>query len=297
MKSKNKLINIIGILTFVMITYCIFAYIYIKKNLTIVMLTPTKEVIVLGNIIVLALFFIGIYHLILLINALKTLTYKSKNILIHSLYIVFIILSGITLLSDLTLLSDIGKEYLLWDVTSQWYMLYGFTLFHMFVVIYGFIYLKKNPSDNIKLFREFESGNDIMFLSMHYIAFISGLMGIFGIILTMTGIIVPERFNLQFMIFIAGLVLFPLVLIVTYWIIKMRNKSLREWFDEKQISDTSYGTFLSLLIIIPVYLMICIVDFYKFIILPITFWILLIFFVQLVVYSMVIMVRNKNLII
>lgn len=290
MRSKKGLINVFSTIAFMMMIYCLIVFVYIQSELTVDMIKLTDTIKMLGNFTILALFIVGLFHLYLLVHALKTLAGKMK----HSIYIMLIVLSGITLLNDLTLLSDIGKEYLLWDISAEWIILYCSAALHMLVMIYGLISLKKAPADNIKLFKAFKKSNDILFLSIHQISFISGLLGICGIILAMTGFIVPSRFGVHFMILLAGLALFPLILIIIYWIVKMRKKPVKEWIDEKQMSDTALGALFSFLPAIALYLLICILDLFKVLIMPVSFWILLIFFTQLAVFSAVIMAKNKK---
>ena len=105
---KNKtLFSILGIASLVMLAYCLVAYIYLQSTMTPDLPELTEGIKTIGNMTIPALAVVGVYHLVLLFNALKTI----KASFINSFYIVCIVLSGITLLSDLTLLSDIGKEY------------------------------------------------------------------------------------------------------------------------------------------------------------------------------------------
>ena len=294
MKNKKLLINVFSIITLFLFAYCLFAYIYIQSQLTVTMPEPTRVVKILGSITIPALLIIGLYHLFLLVHALKILTTKTEKIFSSSVYIVMIVLSGITLLSDIILLSDISKEYLLWDVSLQWLMLYGFTVFHLLVVLAGIISVQKNPVANLKLFKEIDRGSDNLFLAIHYIAFTTGLVGISGIIFAMTGLVVPADFNRHFMLIAVRLALFPLTLIIVYWVVKMRNKPLREWIDEKQLADTSFGALASLFFTLPLYALICLIDLFTVWSLPVSFWVMLIFLIQLVVFSTVVIIRNRH---
>ncbi|MCG8515930.1 MAG: hypothetical protein MI740_17530 [Halanaerobiales bacterium] len=294
MKNKKLLINVFSIITLLLFAYCLFAYIYIQSQLTVTMPEPTRVVKILGSITIPALLIIGLYHLFLLVHALKILTTKTEKIFSSSVYIVMIVLSGITLLSDIILLSDISKEYLLWDVSLQWLMLYGFTVFHLLVVLAGIISVQKNPVANLKLFKEIDRGSDNLFLAIHYIAFTTGLVGISGIIFAMTGLVVPADFNRHFMLIAVRLALFPLTLIIVYWVVKMRNKPLREWIDEKQLADTSFGALASLFFTLPLYALICLIDLFTVWSLPVSFWVMLIFLIQLVVFSTVVIIRNRH---
>ena len=46
---------------------------------------------------------------------------------------------------------------------------------------------------------------------------------------------------------LAGLALVPLAMIVVFWIVKMRKKPVKEWMDEKQLSDTALGGLFGLI--------------------------------------------------
>lgn len=289
MKTKKGCINTFSTIAFIMIIYCLMVFVYIQSELTSDMIELTNTVKTLGNFTILALFIVGLYHLYLLVHALKILTGKMK----HSIYVVLIILSGIMILDDLILLSDIGKEYLLWDVSTEWIILYCSTALHMLVMICGLISLKKTTVNDIKLFKAFNKSSDILFLSLHQTSFISSLLGICGIIFAISGLIVPERFSVHFMMLLAGLALFPLIIIIIYWMVKMRKKPARNWIDEKQMSDTALGALFGLLLSIVIYLFIFVLDLLNVLIMPVSFWILLIFFIQLTIFSAVIMSKNK----
>ncbi|MFZ7121290.1 MAG: hypothetical protein ACOWWH_10100 [Eubacteriaceae bacterium] len=289
MRNKKVYLNLFGIITITMLMYCLLAYQFLQSRLTVELIELTARMKTIGNLTVPALFVVGLYHICLMSNALKTLTGKFKD----SIYFVLIILSGITLFSDLTLLSDIGKEYLFWDVTSQWIILYGFTLFQMVVVIFGFIHLLKNPAHNSKLFKHSGNRDGVLFLSLHHIGVISGVLGLCGVIFSATGIMTPDRYITQFMVVLAGLALFPLILFIVYWILKLKGRPFRQWFDEKQINDTALGTLLNFVITIPLYIFICIVELTNMYEFHVFFLIMIIFFLQLSIFSSVVIARNK----
>lgn len=289
MKNKRFIRNIFGIISLLMLAYCLFAYIFLQSRLTMELPELTTQLRTIANLTVPALLIAGLYHLFLLVNALKTLKGKFLN----SVYIVLVILSGATLLSDLTLLSDIGKEYPIWDVTPEWLLLYAFTALHILVNIWGLIYAQRNYSGNIRLFQQLKSENDTLFLTINHVALLTGLTGIFGIIFAALQLYTPAEYVPQLTIMLAGLALFPLILFVVYWIIKLGRKPLTEWLDEKQVADTALGALISAVITIPLYVFISVVDLTNLANLQISFWILAVFFTQLSAISTVVIARNR----
>jgi|GEM_PF-936321 len=298
--KKKILLKIFIAIAFLMIIYACVSYVYLQNKLTVDMASPTKTVNTLGVLVVPALLIVGLFHLLLLIRVLKTI---SPNFF-HSLYIVSLTLSGVLLLSDIMLLSDIGKEYLLWDITSQWHLLYGFTAFHIVNMLIGVIYLIKNPSSGEKLFTGSKKSNEALFISLHNISFICGLLGLAGVILSFTGLIIPGRYSIQLMIAATFLALFPFVLIAIYWITRMSKKRIKDWTDEKQLSDSGYGAMLCLAVLLPVFIIISIISLlgsgvvslpahFWMLYLPASFWMLLLFFLTLTIYGLTIILRNR----
>ena len=287
MKNKTFL-TVLGIVSFVMLAYCIYAYIHLQSELTPDLVELSTGIKTIGNMIIPALAVVGIYHLVLLVNALKTI----RGSFWGSLYIVCITLSGILLLSDLTLLSDIGKEYLLFDVTGSWLMIYVFTALHILAIIWGFIYMRKNPADR-KLFEASNDREGRIFLSMHHIGLISGMLGFCGVIAANVQKAVAERFTDSLMVIMTGLALIPLILFAIYWIVKLVRIPRRSWLDEKQFSDTMFGALFSMVVAVPLYALICVMDLLG-IELNIMTWILGVFFIQLGVFSSVILTRNRQ---
>ena len=277
--------KIFGFIALILLFACLGIYIFLESKLTAAMPEPADYIDILAGSIAVGLLIAGLYHLSLLAHVLKTLSGKVT----HSIFVAAIILSGISLLSDVTLLLEIDKEYLLFDVTLEWIMLYGFTAVHILVVILGLVYTSKYPAGDKKLF---QLENDNLFMSMHHIALIAGILGVAGIVVAMTGTIVPDRFSVQFMILLASLALCPLILIVCFWMIKKRILTQTRWMDEKQVSDSAIGALASLLIGVLFYLIVILFDMFAPLPLPVPFWILFIFFVQLSVFSSVVLIKN-----
>ena len=177
-------------------------------------------------------------------------------------------------------------------MTGEWALLYGFTTLHFMTVIWGFLYLRRNPTDK-KLVEASNYREDRIFLSMHHIGRLSGLMGFFGIIFANIHDIIPERFAALFVLTIAALALLPLIMLIIYWIIKIKKIPRSEWLDEKQFSDTMSGALFSAVAAIPLYTFVCVMDLLG-VELNITTWIFGIFFIQLVIFSSVILSKNKQ---
>jgi hypothetical protein len=282
MRNSTTPARLLGLISVVSLLYCLFAYIRLQSALTVGG-AQTENVKILGIFILPALAMVGIYHLMLLIGALKTASGKF----VDSVMITLVALSGITLFSDVTFLSDIGKEYLYWDVTGEWNILYGFTAFHMIVVVWGL--LRGGTAGAYTS----SAKNDRFFLSMHRIGLLSGLLGLGGVMMANTGLIVPPRYAAQIAILLAGLALFPLALFLFYCINKLRHISLREWLDEKQLNDTAFGALMSIVLSVPLYGLICVFDVIH-ITLPASSLVLGLFFIQLSILSLALIIRNKT---
>jgi hypothetical protein len=118
MNGKRIATGALAALSAAGLLYCLAAYLYIQPRLIPAMPVPTATIRTVGNFTVPALFVAGLYHIVMLVRAFRSLAGRERNLLPHSLYIVAIVLSATMLLSDLTLLSDIGKEYARWDVAD-----------------------------------------------------------------------------------------------------------------------------------------------------------------------------------
>lgn len=289
MKNKKILSKIIGIVSFLAIVYCCIAYIVLQHNLVPSLTELPQRLLIIGNISAIALLLIGINHIVLLIKAMKMIDGKLGN----SLFIVFIILSGITLLSDITILLDIAREYLFLDISSQFTLLYGFTALHMVMIVIGFVRYSRIETSNIKLFKHVNVDNDNFYLSIHQIGLISSVLGLIGVMFAVSGIIVPDRFSTPFMLLIAVLALVPLAFSIAFWCIKLNGKKLSELFDEKQVQDSSIGSLVSIIASFTMYLLVIVLDIIEVWCFGISFWILLIMFFQIMIYSTVVLLRNR----
>ena len=289
--NKYKIANILAALSVIGIVYCVIAFLYIQPRLTPETTTLPQLIRTLGNITLPIYILLGIYHLVLLVSALKLFVDKVKGTFFHSFYVVVLILSGITLCSDITLLSDIGKEYRFWDVTSQWWMLYGFMSVHLVVVIYGTISRVKNHGKGQPLFEAIRTGNDTLFVGMNQIGFVCALIGIAGVFSSRIKAI-TQPYQTGYMLLLSGLAIAPLVSFFIYWAIRNRGKPASTWFDEKQISDTSFGALIALCVCLPL-LVLLTAGSMIFTTLPAPFWLILTFFITLGVFSGAVILRNR----
>lgn len=291
--NNKRITKFLAISSLIGIVYCMAVFIYTNSLLKPEIYVPANKITMVGYFILPTYFILGLYHVSLLADALKVLANKEKNTFIHSLYIILIILSGITLLSDISILSDIGNEYMFYNVKDQWLMLYGFTIFHLIMVICGIQSSRKNKDTKIYLLEGIR--NDAMFISIYQITFICGLLGIGGIILSMSGLIssiITERYKIVYMLLFSGLSLFPLLSFLVYWIVKNKTKPFSAWFDEMQIFNTAIGALVSIIITLPLIIIFTLVSIHI-ISLQGSFWLLLIFFIFLVTFSGTVMLKNR----
>lgn len=288
-KGAFAAVSLLGML------YCVAVYLYIHTALVPSLPEPTITMNKLGGVTMLFLLLAGAYHLYLLVHALQTLGDRVKHTFLHSLYIVLILLSGISLASDVTILSDLGKEYRLFDVRGLWLILYGCTALHIAVILYGAIFSMRNKPSGKRLFAEIKNGNDAMFLTIFQIGFLCGLFGIAGVVFSMSGIlstVITERYKIAYLFFLALLALLPAAIFVLYWAIRNKNKPKSAWFDEKQQSDTAASAMVTLAFAVPLSVAFIVASL-LFADLPAPFWISLLLFTQIVVYTCSVIRKSK----
>lgn len=288
---KNKLTNLIlFLLTFVAIITNLIIYIFLRKTLVPALVEIPPHINNLGAIVILSIIVIGIYHLYLLIFFLKTLNEESLSILAY--YLVFLILSGITLFSVAALLSDIGKEYRLWDVSGEWNLLFGFTIFHLVTILIGFTLSLKHKPGTTSLWEGIKSARDIWFISLNKIG---ALCGILGIAVFAAALIIPiqERFRISLLLILSILVFLPWGSFTLYWFFKNRNTTPNTWLDEKLSLDSAAAALITLIISMPIIAVSIFVSATSILTLSSPFWLVLIFFIQLSTFSISILCRNQ----
>jgi hypothetical protein len=279
---KESAVLPFGIAATACVAYCLAIYIILQKELVPGLAELPPALFTASLVVPFALLAAGLFHIFLLTKLLKRITGRFLN----SLFILLVVASGVFLFSDITFLSDIGKEYSLFDVTNEWAMLYGFTAFHLFVIITGVALLQKRPA-------QAEGKNEAAYFTVHHIALISGLLGIAGVFLAMSGALVPLRYATGFMVTLAVLALIPLLFILIYWRLRFLKERKKIAMDEKQVADTAFAGLVALLAALPFYIVICTLDLLKALYMPVSFFILLLFFAQLIVFSSVVLAKNK----
>nr|HPJ22851.1 hypothetical protein [Clostridia bacterium] len=191
----KKILTILALILTIMV---IGTFLYMQPRLVpqLEQLTPMLEG--MSIFIVIAYFIMGIFHLVILKTALEWLSGR----LLDSLFLTGVVFSGITLISDAVQLSEIGKEYLYWDVSMQWYFLYGFALVHLIVAVFAFI----------KVFNKKERPvitGDALFYSLNQMLLIACSTGLAGIIISSIWMPVAIEFMATFIILAIGLSFAP----------------------------------------------------------------------------------------
>lgn len=203
----------------------------------------------LGNTLAFSFLLIAIYHLYLLFRTLRSLP-NTRNPFWYAAMLVGVILSGIFILADITQLGDIGKEYLYWDVSGAWFMLYGSMFGHLLFMVWGFLTVRSLPAAEETFFQQMRAGNDVLFQVLNNIGVFCGLLGFIGIAASNWATI-PERFRSGAMLIFSLLAVLPWASLLAYWAIKNRKASLGKWLDEKQMVDTAKGALVSMAVVMP----------------------------------------------
>lgn len=204
----------------------------------------------LSLVIILSIFFAAIFHLVLLSHTLYFAPRMKSDYLFGALYFSLLILSGILLLSDAALLSDLGKEYLFWDVTQEWNMLYAFTSLQLLVMFIGlYLLLKSKDPSPFAISPKAQKFDEPMFLITTYVGLICGVFGLMMLPLS-NYFDVLESFRTSFIMVLSLLALIPFVSSVIYWLLRNRGKRLQELVDEKQFQDVSVGALLAVILVI-----------------------------------------------
>ncbi len=238
---------------------------------------------------------LGIFHLVILLELLKCIPSQTKNPFLLSLGVVLVTVSGITLLSDITILSDIGKEYLYFSVTNEWYMLFGFTLFHFLSLLYIYLISRRLEVEGIKFTDAIHSGNDQMFLSLYQIVGISGFVGFIVTTLFLFNVVdflTYQSYLTGLLLMLSALVLLPVFLFISYWVIKFRKIAVETWFDELQSRLTVQGISWAMLFglltgALGIFLSIIGVT------VNLVYWLLMMFFIELTIISVLVILKTR----
>jgi hypothetical protein len=246
MKEKKTIFPIIfGLISLCGMIYNLIAYSQLKKLLIPTLLEITPEIDRISMGIMISIFFVAIFHLFLLQFSLNLIANTQKNSFIAAVFFVGVVCSGILILNDAALLSDLGKEYLYWDVTQEWNMLFIVSTLHLGTILVGLILMLTNSvPQKSKLFSQISTGDERVFIITNQVGLICGFLGLLTLFLP-EFIIVPERFQPLLYTVLATLAVAPFLSTIFYWLIRNRKKTLTALLDEKQFRDAAIGALLT----------------------------------------------------
>jgi hypothetical protein len=75
--------------------------------------------------------------------------------------------------------------------------------------------------------------------------------------------------------------------------VRNRNKPLSAWFDEKQTTDTAVGGLCAMMVVMPVLVILSAVDLRIDLEPPFAFWLMLLFFLCLTLFSFCVLMRSR----
>jgi hypothetical protein len=290
---RNRLIDLPGVLSIAGLIYCIGVYLYLRSVLTPAMPDPNQTIDLIGVSVVPLLAAAGIYHLILLVRTFRILAAMPAGRIWHSVFLVAVVLSGLTLATEPVQLSEIGKEYVVFDVEGQWLFLIGSTIIHLAVATAGFFYTRRTAGPFSAAVRNIDSRSDAFFITMHQVGMLCGLLGILGVLsYNQWGVL--ERYRPFLIVVLSVLALLPWGTVLAFLILRNRNKPLSAWFDEKQTADTAAGALGSMMAVMPLLVVLSAADWYAGLGQPPAFWLMLVFFLCLVVFSGCVLARSRT---
>ena len=282
---KDRLTGLWGVLSILGMAYCLAAYFYLRAQLTPAMPEPAPAIDWIGVLALPALAVVGIFHLILLYRAIQRLAGMAAGRFPHSLYLVAIVVSGLLLATEPVQLSEIGKEYVLFDVSGQWLFLIGSTLFHLAVVTVGFFRMREPAGGAV------DSRSDAFYTTMHQVGILCGGLGMLGVMsYTQWGVL--ERYRAFLILPLSALALWPWGTILAFLIFRNRGKPLGAWFDEKQTGDMAAGALCAMMTVMPLLVVLSAVDLRAELEPPLSFWFMQLFFLCLIVFSAAVLIRG-----
>lgn len=240
--AKKVLIGL-GSLAVLAMVYCFWVYFKLRVLLvpSLTEITPQIDRMTIG--IILSVFLIAVFHLFLLVFSLRRLTAQEQPGFLNAAFFSAVIFSGILILSDAALLHDLGKEYLIWDVSMEWTMLLVISGYQMLVMLIGlFLQARTAPQPDVMLFESIRRGDDVVFISLNQVGLVCAVV---GLVLLFPPYLFPlaERYRAIWLLALAGLAVAPLILIALYWLLRNRQNKLNTLLDEKQIMDLTFGAF------------------------------------------------------
>lgn len=242
---------------------------------------------ILSAFLIIVFISIGLIHVFLFIDLLKHIPDVLSKLWKFSIALVLFPISGIILLSDVTILSDIGKEYLLFDISTEWYMLFVFSFLHLITFIYSWVITKNFTTEKYRFIEAINSGNETMYKSLNQITIISSVSGIIFSILFIFNIfdfLTYEKHIVALALIMMMLLVIPIAIFIGFWIIKFYNKPISKWLDENEWFITIKGMAIALingwiLICIGILLSVLITSF------SIIIWLIMTIFIQLAILS------------
>lgn len=242
-QSQRIITIVLGVLT---IAFFIFSLLFLTqlqpKMIDFIPLTDLDDSLLslmgVGLLVVLAFFLLSLLY------NLQHIQHAAKIRVFQIILLVSGLLSLLFVFSDVALLSDIHKQFRARLSQPEWTLLFPILVFQfatsfVFMVLHisGFFFRREIP----------EAVRDVnVFLVVQYVGLVCGLLGL-G--LTSLGFVFQRGWDLHVHTLMGnGVVLFPYVLVVIYWLVtKLREKD-RIWYDEKQLQDVGKSALLTLLI-------------------------------------------------
>lgn len=291
---RKILVNGLGIISALGLLACFYIYRTLQAGLIPANPVPSDEIYRLGGFPLPILVITAIYHLILLVYVLQRYRNGEGRLFLRSLYLVVLIFSGINLLTDYTILTDIGHEYLYWDISAYWTYLYLCNAFHLGTVVIGLVLFRQAPALQLRgLFNKIRQGDDTVFRSIHQIGLISALVGLVGVIWVLL-VDITEKYQAGYVLTAVVFALFPWVSMVVYWAIRNGRKPVREWMDEKQFSDMAFGALFMAFFCMPLIIVLATLSALHIVNFPAYAWLMLVFIAMLLIYSMVMVLKNRQ---
>ncbi len=226
-------------------------FIYLKGILVQGNTVLNSDVTIMTVTLMIAFVIVGLYHIYLLYILLRNIVIVEKHVWLHSLGITLVVLSGILLLSDAVLCLEIGKEYLEFDVSGEWTMLFIFAGFHILTMLLGYLLTRKKETKEIEFFEKVKCGNYQMFVGTYQIMFYSATFAITLIILILTNVFdspLLEEYGLELTVTLSTLAILPIVTFLMYWIIKFHKVPIRNWLDEHEAQFTLKAMLIGLIV-------------------------------------------------
>ncbi len=240
---KTGLIMAVVALAWLIVNFIILDKIRMMMDLKI----SAEEIKSPAVVIYLGLLYFLLFHLFSILSLVLQIKYIKADHFFRYAFLIYGSISTILILGDAALLSDIGKEYLLWDVSSEFTALYvvqglhGFFILGMVINHIFAIRIVKNTARSVVGQRD-----DAVFISANTVGLICGLVGM--VVVSM------EFLQNRSVEFIRSVILWDILfilmpyglLVIVWFAVKLSERPLA-FYDEKQFSDISRASFNTLL--------------------------------------------------